>query len=134
MIDTTAKALLRAHIIRRAEDLACARHRFSLGIIDELGYTEVDDADAVFGSGGLSKQNIARLQVAVDDASGMSVAQTEAKLDKYFQRLFQRDWSGFGNTLRQRLALHEIHDEEGLLLVHHAKGVHFYQNGVVESG
>src|SRR5689334_65415 len=76
--------LLRAHVARRAQDLAVTG---AVGAVDMLCNAEIDDREAAV----LAEHEVLRLEIAVQDALLMDVAEREHQLAEQLQRLFRRE-------------------------------------------
>jgi hypothetical protein len=79
-VDGVAHDLLGRHVLRRAQDLAGARHRRPLAVVEELGDAEIEHAREVLAPGALGEDDVVRLEVAVNDAVCVCVGQRRRDL------------------------------------------------------
>src|SRR5262249_26094215 len=112
-IELIELGLLGAHVFDGAHDLAqLGEHRFFGQLLaNGFSYAEIDD----LGNGAIVKlghEDIAGLEVAVDDAVLMRVLNGLANGDKEFQAL-ARSKATLVGVLRNRDALDELHHKEG---------------------
>ena len=133
-----AIGLLGAHVLRRADHLAglrehVVRHRTGAG---GLGHTEVDHLHAraggatcggVFGHAG---QDVARLQVAVDDALHVRMLDGVAHLREKFQALLDAVLVAVAEV-GDGLALHQLHHEVVASIVGDAAVDHLGDVGMI---
>jgi hypothetical protein len=105
--------LLRRHVLRRADELARLRKQRPLrqALADGLGDTEVDDLHERLVVDE-RHEDVGRLEVAVDDGLLVGVLHRIAGLNEQLEPRAQRQLVTVGEV-RDRLALHELHDEVG---------------------
>ena len=110
-VHRVTRGLLRAHVVRRSDQLA--RRGEAIGIGRER-HAEIRDHRP---PGGLLDQDVVRLDVPVDDAVGVRVAQPPRDLLEQPGRLRRRQRAGALDPLGQRLTPDVGHDEEDQVVV-----------------
>ena len=109
-IERAAAKLLRGHVARCANRRAGARQRG----VHAAGDAEVEH---LHGAGLAAEHQIRRLHVAVDHAAVVRVAERAAGVAGDLQFLEERHRRATPDDLRQRLARHVLHGDEGLVVV-----------------
>ena len=75
-----ALPLLRAHVERTAEDLAGSGQIVGTGVlIDQFGYTEVNNLDKVLFAFPIDDHDVARFYIAMNNPFGMGVGRSHGR-------------------------------------------------------
>ena len=112
-VEIVAQRLLRAHIARRADDLA--QLRLQALLLEQVALGDARDAEIQELQRLAIRRydDVGRLHVAVDDALGVGVAERGGQLDADRDHLGRRQPTGL-HHLRQRFAIEIFHDDEGI--------------------
>ncbi len=102
--------LLRRHVVRRAHDVVGAGEVAVLAM--RLGDAEVEHLDEVRAVGTLGEEQIARLEVAMDDAERVGLGERTARLRDVARRDGDRDRATRAQQLRQVATVEPLHHDE----------------------
>ena len=126
LVDVLAADLLRRGVGERPLEIAGARHLLRPA---HPGDAEIHDLQHAL----IGDHQVRRLDVAMDDASAMGVAETRHRLRDDGQALAQAEPAHLRQEIVEGVATHQLHDHEGVLAFE-LKRVERRYVGVIEIG